>query len=134
VIWAIDTSVLVRLVVGRPADLADVARGFVEQAWHAAEPVRVTDVVLAEAWYALKLHYACEPAEVRAALRTMLSSGMVSLEPGSRAIEALVEADGATGFVDRLIRARHADLGAHTVTFDRHMRELDDVLLLPTEP
>jgi predicted nucleic acid-binding protein len=49
----LDTSVVLRLLTGEPAAEARLARGRIERAHAAAEPVIVTDLVLAEAYFAL---------------------------------------------------------------------------------
>lgn len=113
----LDTSVLLRLMTGQPADLALKARQRLEQAHREGDTVVVSDTVLAEAYYALVHHYHLEKDEARLALHRMASSGTVHLEPPEVA-GALEKSQGA-GLVDRLILHRYRSLGASTLTYDR---------------
>ena len=125
----LDSSVLVRLLTGQPPDLYRVARGWVIEAYRQDEPVIATDVALAETWYALKLHYGLPADRVRQALGAMFDSALVQPEPGSGVRDALEEAPGA-GFVDRLLHARHRQLGGTTLTLDEHLAKLPGATLL----
>ena len=113
----LDTSVVLRLLIGQPADLALVARQRLEQAHAASDTVVVTDLVLAESYYALVHHYQLDKDQARLLLQRMATSGAVQIDP-PEAVVALEAAAGA-GLVDRLILHRHRSLQASTLTFDR---------------
>jgi predicted nucleic-acid-binding protein len=116
----IDTSVLVRLLVGEPAAQAAKAKARLLAAHLAGEAVVASDLVIAQTWHALQDHYKLQEAAVREALLAMLASGLVQLEPGSGAGAALREKGAKkVGFVDRLIRARGEAAGRVTLTLDR---------------
>ncbi len=118
--YGLDTSVLVRLLVGEPAALAAKARERLLLAHRLRQVVVASDSVVAEAWYALKLHYELDPAEVRAAVLAMLTSGLVQSEPGSAVLSVLrSSAGGEAGFVDRLIQARYQAAGLTTLSMDK---------------
>lgn len=114
---------VVRLLVGLPAAQAAAARRRLEQAFEAAEPVIVTDLVIAEAYFALQHHYGVPKAEARALLHRLVQSGLVRADP-TEAVDALIAALGA-GLVDRLVHARHRRLGAVTLTFERALGHLE---------
>jgi predicted nucleic-acid-binding protein len=121
----IDTSVLVRLLVGEPAALTAKAKARLLAAHLAGEAVVASDVVIAETWHALQYHYEVREAAVREALLAMLASGLVQLEAGSGAGAALREKGAKkVGFVDRLIRARDGAAGRVTLTLDRAQARL----------
>jgi predicted nucleic acid-binding protein len=124
----LDTSVVVRLLVGLPEPQARVARRRLEGAVVAGEPVVVSDLVIAETYYALQHHYAVPKARARAILRRFVGSGIVKLEPQS-AFGALEVAGGA-GLVDRLIHLRYRSLGAITLTFERRQGSLEGAVRL----
>ena len=67
----LDTSVLLRLLTGEPAREASLARARLERAYAARERVVVTDLVLAEAYFALHYHYGIAKEEARSHLRRM---------------------------------------------------------------
>jgi predicted nucleic acid-binding protein len=125
----LDTSVVVRLLVGLPEAQARAARRRLERAVEAGEPVLVSDLVVAETYYALQHHYAVPKPEARAILRRFIESGIVRLEPGVLS-GAFGAAEGA-GLVDRLIHLRYVSLGALTVTFERSQGHLEGAVRLP---
>jgi predicted nucleic-acid-binding protein len=121
-VLALDTSVVLRLILGVPAAQARVARNALMQARRIGDDVIITDTVVGEAYFALLHHYGMPEAEVLAALGTLLASGVVFPEP-STVLTAFPKA-GATDFMDRLIHARHQALRATTLTFDKRMGRL----------
>jgi predicted nucleic acid-binding protein len=125
----LDTSVVLRLLVGEPAAQAKVAQRRVALALAAGGEILVSDLVAAEAFHALHYHYGVPKDEARAQLRAMLRSGVLTLEPPD-ALAAFEPSHGA-GLVDRLIVARHRGLTASTWTFDRKLGALDGVERLP---
>lgn len=124
----LDTSVVIRLLIGAPPSQVEVARRRIERALAAGEPVLVTDLVVAESYHALRHHYAVPEAEAVGRLRQLLESGVARLEPAG-AIAALTAGRGEA-LVDRLILARYRSLGVVTLTFDRKQGRLEGALQL----
>ena len=125
----LDTSVILRLLTGQPAREAVAARKHLEQAAGNGDEVLVTDLVLAETYFALHYHYGTTKEEARLTILAMLRSNVVSASP-AEALHAF-EATRGAGVVDRLIHERHRNLGAMTVTFDRKMSSLEGAVKLP---
>jgi predicted nucleic-acid-binding protein len=125
----LDTSVVLRLLIGQPADLALVARERLQQAHEESDTILVTDLVIAESYYALVHHYHLDKEEARKLLQRMATSGAIQIEP-QQAVEALESASGA-GLVDRLILHRHRSMEAATLTFDRSLGAAGAVYLKP---
>jgi predicted nucleic acid-binding protein len=119
----LDTSVVLRLLVGAPAAEARAARERLQAAHERGDSILVTDLVLAEAYFALHYHYGIPKAEARAKLLAMATSRVVTLSPPD-AVWALKPSSGA-GLVDRLVHARHRSEGAVSWTFDRKMATLE---------
>ncbi|MFN2397335.1 MAG: PIN domain-containing protein [Gemmatimonadaceae bacterium] len=119
---ALDTSVVVRLILAAPAAQAEVAREALLQAERNGDTAIITDTVVGEAYFALRHHYGMPEAEVLHALGRLLESGLVVAEPA--AVLAAFPKTGGAAFMDRLIRARYQALGATTLTFDRRMARL----------
>jgi predicted nucleic acid-binding protein len=119
----LDTSVVVRLLVGLPASQAKVARTRLERALDDGESVLVADTVIAEAYFALQHHYDVPKSEARDILHRFATSGVVSVAP-EEAVRALRPARGA-GIVDRLVHERYRSLGAVTLTFERKQAALE---------
>jgi predicted nucleic acid-binding protein len=126
----LDTSVVLRLLIGEPRAQMEVARRRIERALIAGEEVVVTDLVIAEAFHALRHHYGVPEAVALGQLREFLRSGIANVDPfGAR--EALdSQTRERAGVVDRLIVARHRALGATTATFDRRQARLEGGVLL----
>ena len=125
----LDTTVVLRLLVGEPARQAAAARRRLERAAAAGDVVVVSDLVVAEAYHALCYHYGVPKDEARAQLRVMLASGVVQIAPQG-SLWALEPSVGA-GLVDRLVVARNRALEATTWTFDRKLGALQGVETLP---
>jgi predicted nucleic acid-binding protein len=126
----LDTSVVLRLLIGEPRSQMEVARRRIERALIAGEKVVVTDLVVAEAFHALRHHYSVPETVALGRLREFLGSDIVHVDPAG-AGEALGQrVRGQAGVVDRLIVARHRALGATTATFDRRQARLEGGVLL----
>lgn len=121
----LDTSVVLRLIIGEPAAQAKLAQRRVARALSAGDEILVSDLVAAEAFHALHHHYGIPKEEARAELRAMLRSGVVSIDP-PEALGAFEPSRGA-GLADRLIVARHRALDASTWTFDRKLGTIQGV-------
>jgi predicted nucleic-acid-binding protein len=113
----LDTSVVIRLIVGQPVEQALAAQKHVMNAHAAGDEIVVTDTVIIEAYHALHHHYKHPKEVARELLRRMATSGAVLIEPVETLI-ALHPSQGA-GLVDRIILHRYGSLGAETATFDR---------------
>jgi predicted nucleic acid-binding protein len=126
----LDTSVVLRLLIGEPRGQMVVARRRLERALVDGETVVVTDLVVAEAFHALRHHYRVPETVAQGRLRQLLDSDVIHVDPAS-AVDALGHVRRSqTGVVDRLILARHRALGATTVTFDRRQARLEGGALL----
>jgi len=118
----LDTSVLIRLLIGLPPVQASTAVDFIKKSRIAGRRVVVSDLVISEAYFALHFHYEVPKPEAIAALREVLRSGLVEPADGPAAVEMLEESARSSskpGFVDRLIHAQYGRLPASMATFER---------------
>ena len=130
----LDTSVLIRLLIGVPADQATTALAFVKEARLAGRRVVVSDLVVSEAYFALHFHYDVPKPDAVTALRQVLQSGLVDPADGPAVIEVLEEmarSPARPGFVDRLIHAQYGRLPATLATFERAAGRLARATVLP---
>lgn len=122
--FGIDTSILVRLATGDPErafeDCVQRLATLVEQ--DDAE-VFASNQVIGEAYVALQHHYGVPKPEARAALASVLSSGLVAPMNGPGVYAALEAAKGC-GLLDRLIADDYRRAGLVTLTLDRKMAAL----------
>jgi len=122
--FGIDTSILVRLVTGDPEREFDecVRRLSVLVETHDAE-VFASNQVIGETYVALQHHYGVAKADARAALASVLKSGLVAPLNGAGVLAALESRTGC-GLLDRLIADDYLRAGLVTLTLDRKMAGL----------
>lgn len=130
----LDTSVLLRLLIGVPADQAAAALAFVKRTWTAGGRIVVSDLVVSEAYFGLHAHYDVPKQEAVASLLDVLRSGLVEPADGpavTEVLEAARRAPSKPGFVDRLIHAQYARRPAAMATFERAASRLAGTTVLP---
>jgi predicted nucleic acid-binding protein len=134
VVIGLDTSVLIRLLIGLPAEQASTAVDFIKRARIAGRETVVSDLVISEAYFALHSHYKVPKPEAIAALRGVLRSGLVEPADGPEVVEMLEETTRSSskpGFVDRLIHAQYERLSASMVTFEHAAGRLAGTTVIP---
>src|SRR5262249_50595842 len=127
-----DTSVLVRVLTGEPKDLALVALDYLLEREKAEDRVLVSDWVLAEAYYALQLHYGASKKATLDALRRFLASPAIEGTGEVAAVLATPNLESAKpGFIDRVIHQNYLRSGAEEVaTFEKAADKLPQARVL----
>ena len=125
----IDTNILLRLWLDDdPAQNRRIDALLTE---HGSTPgsLLVSDVVLAEAVWTLGSAYGQGKAAQLTAVRSLLDEAAFAFESRDAVAEAATLFEqGACGFSDCMIAAKHAQLGCEfTATFDRRVRKLPSV-------
>ena len=130
-IFALDTSFVIRFLTFDPHPLFLEAAAFYEETSAAGARMTVSDLVLAEAYFALQQHYAF-PKE--AALQALAAfSAKKGVETSATARDLLAWPDLATanpGFVDRLIHGASHSAGHVLVTFEKAASKLPRTRML----
>jgi len=121
---AIDTNVVLRLVTGEPAALADAARALLERAESRGDRLLVSDLVIAESFHALRHHFGVPAERAAAHLAALLNDPAVAGEAAADLLAAPDMAVEPPGFMDRLILAHAARHGATLRTFDTRLAAL----------
>lgn len=123
--YGIDTSILVRLMTGDPAkDYAKTVKALESLVEHKPSvDLLASNQVIGEAYIAVRHHYGVSKADARAALLSVLTSGLVSPMNGSEVLDAIRQSEGC-GLLDRLIVEDYARHGMETLTHDRKMGSL----------
>lgn len=116
----LDTSVVLRLLVGQPVDQARRAVEFLDELARNGDKASVADLVVAEAYFALTHHYGVPKQRALAALREMFADGEIE-SPGIAADVLATEglATAKPGFVDRLIHGGYVANGGSMATFEK---------------
>ncbi len=125
--FGIDTSILVRLTTGDPeAGFEQCVRKLSALIERDDAEVFASNQVIGEAYVALQHHYGVSKAEARAALASVLRSGLVAPLNGAGVFAAL-EAGAGCGLLDRLIADDYRRAELTTLTLDRKMAALPQV-------
>jgi predicted nucleic-acid-binding protein len=131
----LDTSVLLRLLVGQPEDQYQAALRFMHSVEKAGMRVLVSNLVIAEAYFACQHHYGISKENVLKGMGTLLARQTFLVHPA--ALELLSQdgiASAKPGFLDRLIHAEYARFGAPLATFEKSTRKLSGVKWLGDKP
>ena len=121
--FGIDTSVLVRLVTGDPADLYAYCVDELSKLVGRGDEVLASNQVIGEAYVAIQHHYGIDKGAVRAELRRTLRSGFVAPMNGRTVIE-LLGASGGAGVIDRLIADDYTQRDLQVLTLDQRMTSI----------
>jgi predicted nucleic-acid-binding protein len=129
---ALDTNVLVRLVLRDDEAQAQRARKLVETHARSDASLFVSDVVLAEFAWVLRSRYALSGKAIARTLRAMLDNATLAWQSRAAAVEALrLFEQGSVDFPDCLVVALAQSHNCEAVaTFDQGMRTLPNVRLL----
>jgi hypothetical protein len=90
-------------------------------------------MVIGEAYIALRHHYAVSKPGAKAALRSVLTSGLVAPSGGDAVLDALTSPRGC-GLLDRLIVLQYGSDELGTLTLNRRMAALPNVDRLAIRP
>ncbi len=127
----LDASVVLRLLVGQPEDQAQRAQAYLDGLARRGDQPIVSDLVIAEAYFALQHHYGVPKREALQALRQMLAAGEIG--PTGTAAEVLALTNLATakpGFVDRMIHRGYTAHHGTMITFEQAAAKLGSVEVL----
>ena len=122
---------VLRLLVGQPKDQAARAVAFLDELSRAGHRAVVSDLVVAESYFALQYHYGVSKQDALMGLRKLFADG--EIEPLGAIAEVLKINGLATakpGFVDRLIQGAYARDTDEMVTFERASGKLKSVRVL----
>jgi predicted nucleic acid-binding protein len=127
----LDTSVVLRLLLGQPVEQAQRALAFLEESARRGDQVVVSDLVVAEAYFALQHHYGVPKKEALVALRQMFAEGEIESQGVAAAVlETAGLASAKPGLVDRLIQGGYVGAGGAMATFEKAAGKLKSVSVL----
>jgi predicted nucleic acid-binding protein len=129
----LDTSVVMRLLRGEPRAQMERALRFLDELLAQGHRAVVSDLVVAETYFALHTHYGVPKNEAVRTLAKFLRSGLVAPEPGESALEALDAALASSqkpGFADRLIHAQYMKTAGRMASFEKAAAKLEGSVVL----
>ena len=98
----LDTSVVVRLLIGQPAEQAEAARHLVDD--QPRGTCAISDIVVGEAYFALRHHYLVPHARAVGALSALLADPRLRSTGVARHVLARMSGkESGAGLIDRLI-------------------------------
>lgn len=131
----LDTSVVLRLLTGQPPAQTAKAVALLDELGRGGHRPVVSDLVVAEAYFALQHHYGVRKADALDALREMFDAGEIEATGAAPAILSTPGLSTAKpGFVDRLIHAGYATAGGRMATFERASSRLGPVIVVGRRP
>lgn len=127
----VDTSVVHCLLLGQPAEHAQRAVAYLDELARRGDKVAVSDLVVAEAHFALQHHYGVPKKKALGAFRAMFADGEIvsqGVAADMLATEGLASAK--PGLVDRLILGGYVATGGTMVTFEKAAGKLKPARVL----
>jgi predicted nucleic-acid-binding protein len=121
---ALDTNIVVRLIMQDDASQARAAERVLVRARRDGHDVFISDIVLCELAWVLRARYRLARADIAAALDTLLRTELIVVDDAGRVDRALAGYRGGPGdFADYLIR-EHANAAGtpEVVTLDRAVK------------
>ncbi len=120
----LDTSVVLRLLVGEPAQQHLAALEYLQVLLAKKVKIVVSDLVLLEAYFALQNSYSMPKAEAIKALERFVGSTHFETEPDSILGSDVFQSSAKAGLGDRLIAHRYLQCADGFLTFDKAMSRL----------
>ena len=120
-----DTSFLLRLLIGEPKAQAEAAVKELDQRFAKGERLAVSDLVVAETYFALQHHYEVPKQEALDTLKEFLEAPEIVALGVTQTVLAESKLRHANpGFVDRLIHADYLASTAGMLSFEKAARKL----------
>jgi len=127
----LDTSVVLRLLVGAPIDQTERAVAFLNELSRRGDEPVVSDMVAAEVYFALQHHYGISKTNALSGMRRLFAGN--EIKPLGKIAEVLAIkgiASAKPGFVDRLIHSAYLNETSGMATFEKSARKLNSVRVL----
>jgi predicted nucleic-acid-binding protein len=128
---SLDTSVLLRLLIAQPIDQFRAATQFLQEQKKLHATLHLSDLVLAESYFALHSYYRLSKADALLTLARFTQHSGVTPTPYAQTILSLPNlATANPGFVDRLIHGSSHSAGHTLATFEKSAARLPSTVLL----
>jgi predicted nucleic-acid-binding protein len=127
----LDTTVVLRLLLGQPTDQAERAVAYLDKLLRSGHRAVVSDLVVSETYFALQHHYGVSKKDALIGLKRLFSDGEIeALGPVAKVLETDGLASAKPGFVDRLIHEAYLGEAGEMVTFEKAAGKLRSVRVL----
>ena len=127
----LDTTLVLRLLTGEPAKQFEKAQKFIEEQLAQSKKLFVSDLVIAESYFALQYHYEIPKDKAIEQLDNLLSSGVIHPAPHSVCQKVIKESrNHKAGLVDQIIYEQYCLFVEQIVSFDKSMCKLPRTIAL----
>ena len=127
----VDTSFVLRLLVGEPKPQAEAAVRELDRLVSIGERIAVSDLVVTETYFALQHHYGVPTSEALSTLKEFLNAPEVkALGQALKVLETPNLARANPGFVDQLIHADYLAVTRGMLSFEKAAGKLADCNVL----
>jgi len=128
----LDTSVILRLLTGEPEAQAKCALAEVWACQKMNAILLVSDLVVAEVYFALQYHYRVPKAEALTMIADFLNEKGIQSDGAANSVLSTPDlATAKPGFVDRLIHAGYTKKSTHEIlSFEKAAKRLPGVRVL----
>lgn len=126
----LDTSFVLRLLVGEPVDQAQAAVAYLDLLKTSGKRAVVNDLVISETYFALQHHYGVPKQVALDHLREFLASPEIEATGEALTLLQMTGLGKAKpGFVDRLIHAHYLNEADGMATFEKAPAKLPKVVI-----
>lgn len=126
--YLVDTNVLLRFLLGEPAQQAASARALFARAAEGEVMLEVSLLIVAETYYTLNSYYGVERSEAAAKLLMLLEQRGIRLRDGKLIFSTLERLQSTNvGFADACLAAEAAEVNVMVASFDRDFDKFKDV-------
>lgn len=123
--YSLDTSALLRILTNEPRQLAANVAMWIHVRQLRGDLFVISDLVMAEAYYALQYHYGFTKEEALKTLNVIANAKGFSVSGWTKDILSLPNLAKATpGFVDRMIHGAGFAAGQTTLSCEKSFRRL----------
>ena len=129
--YGLDTSALMRLLVGQPKDLAEKVNARLAMLIDAGNEIRISDLAVSEAYYVLRDFYELTKEQAIEAFSSLTTtSGFVLSKEVVAALSTPNLAHASPGFIDRVLALGHIDNGEPVIACEKSFRKLKHVEII----
>lgn len=129
--YGLDTSVLIRLLMNEPPELAAKASEFVEESLDAGNDFFISDLVVSEAYFVLQRYYGKTKEAAISDIRAITDTPGFSFSAEAKAALDTPDAWKASpGLIDRMIAGEYASRGHKTISCEKDFRKLDFTIVI----
>jgi predicted nucleic acid-binding protein len=127
----LDTSVVLRLLVGQPAGQTARAVAFLDELSRRGDEPVVSDLVAAEVYFALQHHYGISKKNALSGMQRLCAGDEINPQGTvAEVVEISGIASAEPGFVDRLILCAYLNEADGMATFEKSARKPVSVRVL----